>query len=70
MLNSATQIAITKIDTLFTGASKVREYHKLPNEAKKFIEEIESELNVPVTLIGTGSETDDIIDLRDKKLRK
>ena len=70
MLNSATQIALTKVDVLFKGAENVKEYDKLPIEAKKFIEEIESETGVPVTMISTGSDVFDVIDLRDKKLRR
>jgi len=70
MLNSATQIALTKIDVLFKGAENVKEYDKLPIEAKKFIEEIENEIGVPVTIISTGSDVFDVIDLRSKKLRK
>jgi len=68
MLNSATQLAITKLDVLFPQASGVREYEKLPKEAKEFIEKIENELKVPVTLIGTGKETKDVIDMRKEKL--
>lgn len=64
MLNSATQVAITKIDWLFKDAKGVREYDKLPSEAKKWIDEVESKLNVPVTLIGTGEETMSVIDRR------
>lgn len=70
MLNSATQVAITKIDALFKNTSKIKDYEKLPKECKKFIEEIEAEINVPITLIGTGNDLNDIIDLREKKLRK
>lgn len=70
MINSATQVALTKIDWLFKDAYKVREYEKLPLEAKKFIEEIEGEIGVPITLIGTGEDVFDIIDLRDKKLHR
>jgi Adenylosuccinate synthetase (EC 6.3.4.4) len=70
MLNSATQIAITKIDVLYKEAAKIKNYEKLPKDAKKFIEEVEAELGVPITLIGTGSEAEDIIDLRNTKLKK
>jgi adenylosuccinate synthase len=70
MLNSATQVAITKIDWLFREAYKVKEYEKLPLEARKFIEDIEAEIGVPITLIGTGEDVFDMIDLRDKKLRR
>jgi adenylosuccinate synthase len=70
MLNSATQVAITKIDVLYPSSHKVVEYEKLSKEAKDFIENIESELGIPVTLIGTGNEVFDTIDLRKTKLRK
>lgn len=65
-INSANQISITKLDIKFKDAYKVREYDKLPGEAKKWIEEVESEVGVPVTLIGTGEEAMDMIDLREK----
>ncbi|MEM0217222.1 MAG: adenylosuccinate synthetase [Candidatus Nezhaarchaeales archaeon] len=64
LANSATQIALTRVDTLFPAASKIRDYDKLPREAKKFIEEIESTLKVPVTIISTGPDVFDTIDLR------
>lgn len=64
MLNSATQIAITKLDVLYPNALGLRSYEKLPKEAKQFIEEIETQTKTPVTLIGTGSDVYDIIDRR------
>ncbi|BDC19250.1 adenylosuccinate synthetase [Acidianus sp. HS-5] len=67
-LNTATQVAITKLDTLFKDAYKVRQYEKLPNNAKKWIEDIEDQLKVPITLIGTGEDAIDTIDLRKEKL--
>jgi len=67
-INSATQVAITKLDSLFKEAKGVREYSKLPTEAKRWIEQIEEELKVPITLIGTGEDTLDMIDLRKEKL--
>ncbi|MDT7861316.1 MAG: adenylosuccinate synthetase [Saccharolobus sp.] len=63
-INSATQIAITKLDALFRDAYKVREYEKLPKEAKKWLDEIQQELKVPITLIGTGEDALDMIDMR------
>src|SRR5690348_14762579 len=41
-INSATQLAVTKLDVVFPQSFKVREYSRLPAEARKFIEEIES----------------------------
>lgn len=62
MLNSATQIAITKLDALFSEARGVRTWEKLPASAKKWIEEVESRLKLPVTLIGTGEEVEEVVD--------
>lgn len=64
MLNSATQIAVTKLDVIYPKAAGIKKYDELPSEAKKFIEEIEAQTGVPVTLIGTGSDAYDIIDRR------
>lgn len=66
MLNSATQIAITKLDVIFPKCRGVRRYQDLTEEAKQFIKEIEGQLKVPITLIGTGPEVYDIIDLREE----
>jgi adenylosuccinate synthase len=63
-LNSATEIALTKLDILFPECSKIREYNKLSNNAKRFIEDIEAELGLKITLIGTGEDVYDIIDRR------
>lgn len=63
-LNSATQLAVTKLDVLFPGCARVRQYDRMPHDARKFIEEIEGELGVRVTLIGTGPELDDVVDRR------
>jgi adenylosuccinate synthase len=40
----------------------VREYSKLPVEAKKFVENIEQETGLKVILIGTGAELGDVVD--------
>ena len=64
MLNGATQIAITKLDVLFTDCAGKNSYDDLSVDAKEFITNIEKELNTPVTLIGTGPDVNDIIDKR------
>jgi len=64
MLNSATQIAITKLDVLFPSCAHKTSYASLDGEAKSFIKNIEDKLGVPVTLIGTGPAINDIIDKR------
>lgn len=61
-LNSGTQIAITKLDAVFPETSGVREFEKLSLPSKNFISNVESELGVPVVYIGTGPESEDIID--------
>ena len=63
-INSATQIALTKLDIAFPECKGIKEYSKLVHEAKKFVENIESETGLPVTIIGTGAEINDTIDRR------
>ncbi len=67
-INSATQLAVTKVDIKFPGNEGIRKYEELTDEAKKFIEEIENKLGIPVVLIGTGPDTEDTIDRREKVL--
>ena len=64
MLNSATQIAITKLDVRFPECSGVKSMNELSSDAKSFIKNIEEKLEVPVTLIGTGPLVDDVVDIR------
>lgn len=64
MLNSATQLAITKLDVLFPSCAHKTSYENLDGEAKSFIKNIEDKLGVPVALIGTGPAINDIIDRR------
>jgi len=64
MLNSATQIALTKLDVRFAECTGKTSYDELSDEAKSFIKKIEDELSLPVTLIGTGPKTGEIIDRR------
>jgi adenylosuccinate synthase len=64
MLNSATQISITKLDVIFPDCAGMTSYNDLSDDAKSFIENIERELNTPVTIIGTGPSINDVIDRR------
>ncbi len=64
MLNSATQISITKLDVLFPDCAGSTSYDGLSDDAKSFIQKIEDELGIPVTLIGTGPAVQDVIDRR------
>jgi len=64
-INGATQAAVTKLDTLFPKCQGARVYDELPEEATRFIEDIERQTKVPVVLIGTGPDALDIIDRRE-----
>lgn len=64
MLNGATQIAITKLDVLFTDCAGETSFNNLSVDAKAFITNVEKELNTPVTIIGTGPDINDVIDRR------
>jgi len=64
MINGATQIALTKLDVKFPTVAGKRNYSDLTGESKSFVENIEKQLGVPVTLIGTGKDAEDIIDRR------
>ena len=66
-LNTPTDLAITKIDILFPKARGVTDYSSLPYGCKQWIKYLEGELHVPITLIKTGPEIRDIIDLRSEK---
>jgi adenylosuccinate synthase len=63
-INSATELAVTKLDVLYPQCAGMREYSGLPAEARKFIEEIEGETGLKVTLIGTGPDLYDVVDRR------
>lgn len=64
MLNGATQAALTKIDVMFPECKGVKTYEGLSKKARGFIEEVERRIKLPVTLIGTGPSTLEIVDRR------
>jgi adenylosuccinate synthase len=66
-LNGATQAAITKLDVLFPDTIKLTKYELLPSKARNFISEVEKAIGIPVTLIGTGPSTEDLIDRMPRK---
>ncbi len=68
MINSASQIALTCIDYLDKNARGIKAYEKLPPKVKKFVSEVEKKVRVPVTIISTGPEMSETIDLRREKL--
>lgn len=64
MLNGATQLALTKLDVVFPECADVVSYDALSGRARTFVERVEKELGVPVTIIGTGASDTAIIDRR------
>lgn len=64
MLNSATQVALTKLDIAFPSDSGKREFTSLSSQAKNFVEKIEEVIGLRVAIIGTGQELEDVIDRR------
>jgi adenylosuccinate synthase len=63
-LNGATNLALTKLDVLYPETAGITDYKKLSLNARKFIENIESELGLDIVLIGTGAEVNAMIDRR------
>lgn len=63
-INTGTQLAVTKLDILYPDCAGISQYEKMPAAAKKFIEEMEGETGLKVTLIGTGPGIYDICDRR------
>jgi adenylosuccinate synthase len=63
-INSASQLAVTKLDILYPECAGLKEYASLPDKAKQFIENIEYQTGKPVTLIGTGEDLNEVIDRR------
>jgi adenylosuccinate synthase len=64
MINGATEIALTKLDCVYPECNRAQKYDELSTETRKFVQDIEKQTRVPVTLIGTGPEALDIIDKR------
>ena len=68
MINGCTQAAITGIDRVDKSCFGVTEYGKLTKKAKDFVRQAEADIGCPVTLISTGPEITQIIDIRDDVL--
>ena len=64
MLNGGTQAAVTKVDVLFPECKGATSYNRLSKDAKTFIDKIETEIRIPVTLIGTGADALEMVDRR------
>jgi len=70
MINRPTQIALTFVDYIDHRNFGTSTYRDLTASAKRFIKRLETETKVPVTLIGTGPISTNIIDLRKEKSAK
>lgn len=67
-INGATQIALTCVDRLYPDCARTQSLSDLSAETKDFIQEIETETGVPVTIVSTGPDLVDTIDLRKELL--
>lgn len=68
MVNGATQCALTGLDRVDPACRDVKEYSKLSSKGKEFIEMVEEDTGVPVTIVSTGPDLESLIDLRNEKL--
>jgi adenylosuccinate synthase len=64
ILSRPTGIALNFVQYIDWNAYKCKSYDELPSSVRVFIEKVETETGVPVVLIGTGPNNDDIIDRR------
>jgi adenylosuccinate synthase len=62
--NSPSQLAVHGVDYLDFSNKLAKSFTDLTDQAKDFISALEERTEVPVTLIGTGPDIDEIIDLR------
>ena len=70
MINGATQAAITGLDKLDPAVRGVNQYDDLSAKVRKFVREAEKDAGVPFTLLSTGPELAEIVDLREEKLNR
>ncbi|MDY6960238.1 MAG: adenylosuccinate synthetase [Halobacteriota archaeon] len=64
MINGATQIAITGLDRIDPACKGATDYDDLSTKVKEFVKNAEKDVGVPFTLLSTGPEMSEIIDLR------
>jgi adenylosuccinate synthase len=68
MINGCTQAAITGIDRIDKACYGVTEYSRLTKKAREFLTRAEADIGSPITLISTGPDISQIIDIRDEKI--
>jgi adenylosuccinate synthase len=64
MINGATQIALTKLDSVYPTCLRAKTFDMLPSDARQFVDEVEKQTRTRVALIGTGPDALDLIDRR------
>ena len=64
MINGCTQAAITGIDHIDPDCFGAKDYSQLSKKAKDFLLQAEEDIGAPITLISTGPELSQIIDIR------
>jgi len=67
MINGATQAAITGLDRIDPAVKGASHYDQLTEKVKEFIAQAEKDSGVPFTLLSTGPDQNDMIDLRNHK---
>jgi adenylosuccinate synthase len=70
MINGATQVAITGLDRLDPTVKGADQYDELSPKVQTFVREAEKDVGVPFTLLSTGPELAEIVDLREEKLER
>jgi adenylosuccinate synthase len=70
MVNGATQVAITGLDKLDPSVKGANQYDELSAKVKTFLREAETAVGVPFTLLSTGPDLTEIVDLREEKLER
>lgn len=62
-VNGATEIAITFMEHMFPEVKNVKAWGEITSEARAFIEKVEKETGIPVTVLNTGKAYNNIIDI-------
>ena len=64
-INGATDVCVTCLDKLYPECASARKKSDLPKEALAHVKRIEDKIGIKATLISTGPEVYDVVDLRD-----
>jgi len=64
MVNGCTQAAITGIDRVDRDCFGITEYDRLTKKAREFLSQAEEDIGCPITLISTGPDISQIVDIR------